>query len=59
MTGIDKRLVVLIPFSALYVMYWMRMNKVTGTFLSPNQRLVTVNEFVVEELHGLWDSLVP
>lgn len=33
-TGIDKRLVVLIPSPQLYVMYWMRrMNKVTGTYV--------------------------
>lgn len=43
------------PFSALS-RYVLDENEQSNRHFPSNQRLVVLNEFVVEELHGLWDS---
>lgn len=53
-TGIDKRLVV--PILLCTIRYVLDENEQSNRHFPSNQRLVVLNEFVVEELHGLWDS---
>lgn len=47
------------PFSAAIRYVPDEKNEQSNRHFRSNQRLVVLNEFVVEELHGLWGSSSP